>query len=82
VKICPVEAKFFHVEGWTGRHCNRTSRGLNSKPYIKACLEDTLLEECEVGSYSSPYVSNGSMSTANENTNGRRTYSGNFHFIS
>jgi len=42
----------FQVEGRTGRHCNRSSRGLNSKPYNKACLKDTLLKECEGGSYS------------------------------
>ena len=31
VKICPVGAKLFHVEGQTDRHCNRSSRGLNSE---------------------------------------------------
>jgi hypothetical protein len=40
-----------------------------------------LLKLCEGGCYSLPCVSNASISTANENMNGRRTSSGNFHFV-
>jgi len=80
VKICPVGASCSmwkdgqadivtdHQEVWTPNH--------------KLRPVDTLWKGCEGGCYSPSYVSNGSISTANENTNGRRTYSGNFYFVS